>query len=70
MATIIWILVAAFLFIAFVVRIATDSHAARRTRLQHVHSRHNTKFIEIGKESEEFYIPGDKADGSRYDYYD
>lgn len=70
MATIVWIIVAALLCIAFIVRIVTDSHAARRNRLQHVRRRHTTKFIELGKENEEFFIPGDKANGSRYDYYD
>lgn len=67
-SVIVWVAVAAILLVVLIGRIVAEHH-----RVQHSshHSIHHHKFIELGKEREEFFITGDSdlIPGNDYDIY-
>lgn len=69
MATIIWLLVATFLLIALIVRIFQENKTHRHIVRSH-RRRLSVPLIEVGRETDEFFAPGDNDKGSKYDYYD
>lgn len=65
-AMIVWLSVAAILLILFVIRIFEERAAGRSGSRQSRQGR-RIKIIELGKEDEEFFIPGDNAATDNYD---
>lgn len=67
-SVIVWVAVAAILLVVLIGRIVAEHH-----RVQHSSHRsiHHHKFIELGKEREEFFITGDSdlIPGNDYDIY-
>lgn len=67
----IWLAVAAILTLLIVVRIITDYSDSRHNTSQlAATSRHRFKLVEIGKEHEEFFIPGDNCESNLTEGYD
>lgn len=67
-SVIVWICVAAFLLVVILMRIADE----KRTTSRH-HAKHHSqkfKFLELGKEREEFFIAGDRPISAPLEDYD
>ena len=70
-SVLVWLSVAAFLFVAIIVRINEDRKNSLRLRHSYSPSGNGKmKFIELGKEREEFFITGDPYKLSARDEYD
>ena len=69
-SVIVWAVVAALLLIVFVARIVAEHHRSLRPVHAAKHHSHS-KFIELGKEREEFFATGDSdlIPGDDYDIY-
>lgn len=67
-SVIVWVAVAAILMIVFIGRIVAEHR--RHAHASH-HTVHKHKFIELGKERDEFFITGDSdlIPGEDYDIY-
>lgn len=64
----IWLAVAATLIVLILVRILEENRNVKKVSMGGV-NHHHPKFIEIGKESEEFFIPGDPVPFSKESDY-
>lgn len=64
---IVWVVVATLLMITFVARIVSDRrHAAVKARIAHTHA----PVISLGRERDEFFIPGDSYSMTADEKYD
>lgn len=65
----VWLCVATFLIALILYRVADEKKRNSRRRSSH-NSERRFRFIELGKEREEFFIPGDKSLSKSADDYD
>ncbi|MDE6144179.1 MAG: hypothetical protein K2F94_08915 [Muribaculaceae bacterium] len=65
---IVWLVVAGLLFIILVARIVAEYSNTKNGKDSDRERRF--KIIELGREKDEFYIPGDATGIARYDDYD
>lgn len=67
---IIWLCVAVFLVVVILMRVADDKRERVTRQSGNTNNRNRFKFIEIGKEREEFFIAGDPISRSTQEDYD
>lgn len=64
-----WCFILGLIVVIVVVRILCGiSHSGKRHSVVHVRTRHSSRhshFLEMGQESEEFFVPGDPVKNSR-----